>query len=92
MTKEISEYFMAYKATKVFAIHYHAIYSMAYKDTPSPHRLSQISVCVRTLALACMKWRCFMFVLHVIVPDKRHRVHCKIDCNVAKRMVTEHPV
>jgi hypothetical protein len=52
------------------------------------------SVCVSTLALAlaCMKWRCFVFVLHVVVPDGGHRVHSKIDCNVAKRMGTEHPV
>jgi hypothetical protein len=34
----------------------------------------------------------FMFVPHVIVPDKRHRVHCKIDCNVANLMGTEHTV
>ena len=58
--------------------------------TPSPHGLSRISACQH--AGVSMKRRCFMFVPHVIVPDKRHRVHCKIDCNVANLMGTEHTV
>jgi hypothetical protein len=54
-------------------------YSMSVQSpyTPSPHGLSRISA--HQHAGVSMKWRYFTFLPHVIVADKKHRVHCKID-------------